>query len=270
MEINEIKQIAEEVANKLKYLDFTKEELDKILKNLEIELDSNEMEELLTELKEKGYSYEEDFEGYDYDKSESAIDDTIYDESGTIPLKYKKFDDGVVKSGTFSKEELIKHEVEEVIKLLKANNVKCSYDIVNTCVKQAFESNPSLYELVKSVSINDIRKVQNILYDKVLAYQSYLVSLVGVKSADAKLNDLSSSLQAKPTEKETQQKFDKFYPEADVIEEQVKEQDASNTLATAAINMAMEELGKNASLEDIKNRSLEILKEQKDLKTRKL
>lgn len=45
----------------------------------------------------------------------------------------------------------------------------------------------------------------------------------------------------------------------DDIETQVKVQDANNTRAQASINAAIEELGTNASSEEIKKRSLEIL-----------
>lgn len=265
MQKNDILQIANNVEKNLNYLDFTREELDKILKDLHIELQPNEMDDLLAELEKKGFSCEEDFYGYNYDKIDSQIDDTIYDESGTVPMNDEKIDDFKIKTGVLTKENIIKNEATEVFKLLNANKVRSDYNTVYACIKHALDNNSSLYDLVLSSSILDIRKVQKILYDKVLAYQSYLVSLAEVKSVDARLADLAASLQAKPTAKEQQKEFNESYPEANVIENQVKEQDASNTLATTAINMAMEELGPTAALDDIKNRSLEILKEQKEI-----
>ena len=49
------------------------------------------------------------------------------------------------------------------------------------------------------------------------------------------------------------------YPVLNNVETQVKVQDANSTLAQASINTALKELGSNATSEEIKKRSLEIL-----------
>ena len=104
------------------------------------------------------------------------------------------------------------------------------------------------------------KQVEELLIDGYLTYLNYLYSLANVKMHDVKVNDIVNNLlKVKESDKEEIQKFNNEHPVLDDIETQVKVQDANNTRAQASINAAIEELGTNASSEEIKKRSLEIL-----------
>ncbi len=260
MELNEL---AEAVITKLHYRDFTKGELLKALNGLNIELNDDILEQLISKLQELGFSYEEGFTDFNYESIPKADFDTNIDKS-LKEYKNSGYDYlGIRGNGIYSNDELLKSLVLDIIKKLSKSGLNVDNETVYKFIKDIFKNKPSFYELARSINHTDQLKLLNTLCDYYLANQNYLISLVNVKATDARLTDLASSFQAKESTQDVQDAFSDKYPEANFIENQVKVQDVNNTLATAALNMAMEELGQNADPEVLKNRSLEILEEEK-------
>ena len=147
----------------------------------------------------------------------------------------------------FAKINVKNNVIPRIKKILKSRGIEDNIGIEDY-VTRKFNDNESL--LLSFNSYDDFYKkqVEELLIDGYLTYLNYLYSLANVKMHDVKVND-----------KEEIQKFNNEHPVLDDIETQVKVQDANNTRAQASINAAIEELGTNASSEEIKKRSLEIL-----------
>ncbi len=266
-----MEKIAKFIAEKLSYRDFTKGELLKIINELNIEITNDQIEELITKLGELGFSYEEGFHDFSYESAE--VEDYEINHEKKLELKAKKRDYydslGIRGSGMYSNEELLKAISLDIIKRLDKKGVMADSETVYKIVQRSFNNNPAFYELARSINHIDKQKLQNTLCDYYLAHQSYLISLVNVKSTDARLVDLAAALQTKESSEKAKNEFSNKYPETSIIENQVDVQDANNTFATAALNMAMEELGPNATPEAIRTRSLEILEEEKANQSKK-
>lgn len=267
-----IQEVALIIANKLKYRDFTKGELLKTLNELDIKMNDNQLDQLISILEKQGFSYETAISDFDYNSVDNYTDDIAINNSITsLEERIEKKEDadifriGLRTSGgsSVTDDKIIELNTEEVLRKLTKAGLKYDYKTIYSHLKQTFDNNLELYSLAKSINYSDQKKLLNILCERFLSHQNYLISLVNVKASDAKLADLASTFQAKESSEKIQNNFSDKYPETEVIETQTKTQDVNNTLATAALNMAMEELGKNANPEAIRKRSLEILEEEK-------
>ena len=159
----------------------------------------------------------------------------------------------------FAKINVKNNVIPRIKKILKSRGIEDNIGIEDY-VTRKFNDNESL--LLSFNSYDDFYKkqVEELLIDGYLTYLNYLYSLANVKMHDVKVNDIVNNLlKVKESDKEEIQKFNNEHPVLDDIETQVKVQDANNTRAQASINAAIEELGTNASSEEIKKRSLEIL-----------
>lgn len=159
----------------------------------------------------------------------------------------------------FAKINVKNNVIPRIKKILKSRGIEDNTGIENY-VTRKFNDNESL--LLSFNSYDDFYKkqVEELLIDGYLTYLNYLYSLANVKMHDVKVNDIVNNLlKVKESDKEEIQKFNNEHSVLDDIETQVKVQDANNTRAQASINAAIEELGPNASSEEIRKRSLEIL-----------
>ena len=159
----------------------------------------------------------------------------------------------------FAKINVKNNVIPRIKKILKSRGIEDNIGIENY-VTRKFNDNESL--LLSFNSYDDFYKkqVEELLIDGYLTYLNYLYSLANVKMHDVKVNDMVDNLlKVKESDIEEIQKFNNEHPVLDDIETQVKVQDANNARAQASINAAIEELGPNASSEEIRKRSLEIL-----------
>lgn len=159
----------------------------------------------------------------------------------------------------FAKINVKNNVIPRIKKILKSRGIEDNTGIENY-VTRKFNDNESL--LLSFNSYDDFYKkqVEELLIDGYLTYLNYLYSLANVKMHDVKVNDIVNNLlKVKESDKEEIQKFNNEHPVLDDIETQVKVQNANNARAQASINAAIEELGPNASSEEIRKRSLEIL-----------
>ncbi len=159
----------------------------------------------------------------------------------------------------FAKINVKNNVIPRIKKILKSRGIENNIGIEDY-VTRKFNDNESL--LLSFNSYDDFYKkqVEELLIEGYLTYLNYLYSLANVKMHDVKVNDmLDNLLKVKESDKEEMQKFNNEHPILDDIETQVKVQDANNARAQASINAAIEELGPNASSEEIRKRSLEIL-----------
>ncbi len=159
----------------------------------------------------------------------------------------------------FAKINVKNNVIPKINEILKNRGIENTIGLEDYIIKK-FNSNESL--LLSYDSYSDFYKgqVEESLIDGYLAYLNYLYSLANVKVQDAKLNDMTANfLKVKESSKKEQQRFNDEYPVLNNVETQVKVQDANSTLAQASINTALKELGSNATSEEIKKRSLEIL-----------
>lgn len=159
----------------------------------------------------------------------------------------------------FAKINVKNNVIPRIKKILKSRGIEDNTGIENYVTRE-FNDNESL--LLSFNSYDDFYKkqVEELLIDGYLTYLNYLYSLANVKMHDVKVNDIVNNLlKVKESDKEEIQKFNNEHPVLDDIETQVKVQDANNARAQASINAAIEELGPNASSEEIRKRSLEIL-----------
>lgn len=159
----------------------------------------------------------------------------------------------------FAKINVKNNVIPRIKKILKSRGIEDNTGIENY-VTRKLNDNESL--LLSFNSYDDFYKkqVEELLIDGYLTYLNYLYSLANVKMHDVKVNDIVNNLlKVKESDKEEIQKFNNEHPVLDDIETQVKVQNANNARAQASINAAIEELGPNASSEEIRKRSLEIL-----------
>ncbi len=159
----------------------------------------------------------------------------------------------------FAKINVKNNVIPRIKKILKSRGIEDNTGIENY-VTRKFNDNESLLLSFNSYDNFYKKQVEELLIDGYLTYLNYLYSLANVKMHDVKVNDIVNNLlKVKESDKEEIQKFNNEHPVLDDIETQVKVQDANNARAQASINAAIEELGPNASSEEIRKRSLEIL-----------
>lgn len=275
MNFMKIEDMARIIADKLKYRDFTRSELNNVLKDLYINLTDDRVEQLIDKLSELGFSCEEGFDDFDYSGVSVELDHDIDSElEKNKEEKFAPYYDSSnpfngISSGLYSNNELLNALAADVAKKVDKMGIKVDEKSVYDIIQKVFEHNPEFYKLARSINYMDQKRLLDTLCDYYLVHQNYLISLVNVKATDARLIDLATSLQAKESSEKVQSTFSNKYPETNIIENQVNVQDANNTLATAALNMAMEELGSNATPEAIRTRSLEILEEEKSNQPKK-
>lgn len=159
----------------------------------------------------------------------------------------------------FAKINVKNNVIPKIKKTLKSRGIEDNIGIEDYVLRK-FNDNESL--LLSFDTYDDFykNKMEELLIEGYLTYLNYLYSLANVKTHDVKVNDMVDNLlRVKESDKENMKKFNNEHPILDDIETQVKVQDANNARAQASINAAVEELGPNASSEEIRKRSLEIL-----------
>lgn len=210
-------------------------------------------------LQKKGFIFEDAFIGYDY--SSPSYDD--YDSED----KMNESEITDLKFMTTSKDKIIKFIFNKVIENINKMEIKCDDQDVFNYVKNTFDKNELLYDIAFSGNPNKIKDLVNLICSGFINLQNYRYVLASIKIQDAKMKDLTRILQVQESSEKNQRRIINKYRELSEIDNQVRIQDANDTLATAAINMAMEELGKDADSNEVKKRSFEILSEMKNLNT---
>lgn len=159
-----------------------------------------------------------------------------------------------------NKDRTISFWIENIKKILNSRGVNEVVGLEQYINKKLNENDELL---IAASNFNEKTKnaLQETLIDGYLAYLNYLYSLTNVKIQDANLSDLVNNLIKTTEDEKAISNFEEKYPTQNNVDYQVKVQDANNTVATAAINAAMRELGSDASSKEIKDRSLEILNE---------
>lgn len=260
--IDSIEEVTKYIADHLKHSDFTAGEVDGILRDADIKPTKKQFNQIVRSLQRKGFDFIDDF--YDFDRE--GLDYTTDEE-----YSEKEYQDNLVSNLNHSESEYSTTNKRMLaddltyklyIEKFKKEDKKCDYNDLHNYITSKCMNDKEFFDFIFKNSVNSNEKFLNVVYDGYMAHVNFVQALSMVRAQDKKIRDFTRT--PVPQVKKTMPDI------TDVLDEQVKNQNENSDYSRAAINLALDELGKDATPEDIMKRSLEIIDESKkngDIKT---
>ncbi|HIU40809.1 MAG TPA: hypothetical protein IAB68_05880 [Candidatus Aphodocola excrementigallinarum] len=249
-----IEEVTNYVADQLKHSDFTAGEVADILRKRDIKPTEKQMDLITKRLQQKGFDYIDDF--YDYDRegldytTDEEYSEREYEDSLVSNLSHSESEYSTTNKRMLADDLTYKLYIEK----FKKEDKKCDYDDLHNYITSKCMNDKEFFDYIFKNSYSD-KKFLNVVYEGYMVHLNFVRALSMVRVQDKKIRDFTRI--PVPQVKKTMLDI------TDVLDEQVKNQNENSDYSRAAINLALDELGKDAKPEDIMKRSLEIIDESK-------